>query len=271
MKSRSLIILVLAAILMGAIATCPASLFRSAINTELTGVARLENVEGSIWHGDAVIVFESKQLQYLPKTPVAWRFAPSLLTSGIFAYALKINSSSGKASEISGEIIVGRGLSNLHIRDAKLQAPAAAILPLLSPNLSFAAFTGQLAFSTAEIAITPSPTLVAAKIAGSATLNWRNANSFFLLGSAANEYSIEFDGRGAEGTFMLKTLSGPLAAEGQGARVLEKANPYNAIKFSGRAKLPQALLSRMGNATTWLEQIGRMEGDQLIFNWNGRL
>ncbi len=268
MKARSLILLIIAAMLIGAIATCPAIFLRGTINANLAGTAQLENVEGSIWQGAGLLVFSNKQL---PQMAVDWRFTPSLLASGLFGYALKINKNSTNANDIAGELIIGHGLRELQVRDATLRAPAATILPLLNPSLGFGVFTGQIAFRSKVVAITPSPTLAAAKVTGRATLNWRSANSFFLLGSAANEYVLDFDGNGAQTAFTLKTLSGPMTAEGQGTRVLAQMAPYNTVQFSGRAKLPQALLSRMGNLQSWLGQIGRMEGDQLVINWNGRL
>jgi Type II secretion system (T2SS), protein N len=268
MKRKAIILLVSCTVFVGAIAYCPVSLLRTTVNEQLAGVARIENMEGTIWHGDALLVFDSKQLR---QTPIKWRFTPSLLASGIFAYSFELNKNSQQNNEIFGELTVGRGLSDLHVRNAHLYAPAASVLPLLSPSLGFGAFSGQLGFTTESMAVKPSPTLTAAKITGRANLNWRNANSLFLLGSTANDYLLEFDGKGAESTFSLKTLSGPVAANGQGTWVLEKTPPYNAIKFNGAAKLPQALLSRLGNASTWLTQLGRMEGDQLLINWNGRL
>ena len=268
MKQKTVIFLVLCAVFVGAIAYCPASLLRGTVNEQLIGIARVENMEGTIWHGDALLVFDNKQLR---QTPLTWRFAPSLLTSGVFAYAVELNKNSQQTNEIYGALTVGRGLSDLHVRNARLYAPAASVLPMVSPGLGFGAFSGQLGFTTDNMKITPSPTLAGAKISGRASLNWRSANSLFLLGSAANDYLLEFDGKGAESTFLLKTLNGPMSANGQGTRVLEKALPYNAIKFNGTAKLPQALLSRLGNASAWLSQLGRMEGDQLVINWNGRL
>jgi hypothetical protein len=268
MKRKTIIFLVLCTMFVGAIAYCPASLLRTTVNEQMAGVARVENMEGTIWHGDALLVFDSKQLR---QTPITWRFTPSLLASGMFAYTVELNKNSQQSTEIFGALTVGRGFSDLHVRNARVYAPAASVLPILNPSLGFGAFSGQLGFTSESMTITPSPTLAAAKINGRANLNWRNANSLFLLGSTANDYLLEFEGKGAESTFSLKTLSGPIAANGQGTRVLEKALPYNAIKFNGTAKLPQALLSRLGNASAWLTQLGRMEGDQLLINWNGRL
>ena len=268
MRRKSIIFLVALAVLVGALAYCPASFLRGTVDEQLVGVARVENMEGTIWHGDALLVFDNKQLR---QTPVSWRFAPSLLASGVFGYAVELNKNSQQSNEIYGALTVGRGLSDLHVRNARVFAPAASVLPMLSPSLGLGMFSGQLGFTTDNMEIRPSPTLAAAKISGRASLNWRSANSLFLLGSAANDYQLEFDGKGAESTFLLKTLSGPMTANGQGTRVLERSVPYNAIKFNGTAKLPQALLSRLGNAQAWLSQLGRMEGDQLVINWTGRL
>ena len=267
MKRGSIIFLVLAAALLGAIIYCPANLLRGVINENLQGVARLENMNGTIWNGNALLVFNQKQL---PQTPVNWGFAPSLLLSAQLGYTIEINKNNTRPSEIFGEFKVGQGFSGLQIRNAQLNAPASAILPLLNPALSFGGFVGQLNLNTENLEITPSPNFVAAKVAGRATLNWHNANSLFLLGNAANHYTLEFDGKGAESAFVLKTKSGPVAVNGQGTRVLEKTAPYNTVLFSGRAAMPPALLARMGNAQAWLSQLGRMEGDALVMNWTGR-
>ena len=198
------------------VATMPAS-FVVAKMPRNEGVA-LDEARGTFWNGSArATILASRPPVTLDR--LAWRFAPSQLLAGRFAFDVEATD-----PRVSGRVRLSRGLDGRRADGIDVRADAAlasAVLPLVAPWRP----AGTVTVKGSRLDWDERDT-----VRGDAILEWQAASIALPGPRALGSYRVELKGDGGPMRATLTTLGGALALRGEGTVA------PNALSFQGEAR-----------------------------------
>lgn len=186
------------------VATVPAGWLAWGITRLTTGAVAIDQVQGSLWHGNGrlIVYYPQATPQNLGQTE--WRINPLWLAAARLRIAIK---AIGAESEIS--TIVAVAPSKLIMDNAQISASAHLASELYSP-LSLLAPKGRLRLNAKELRLDRDG------LHGSAQIFWDRAGSRLSSVHPLGDYRLDVDGAGQTTSFKLATLRGALELTGQG-------------------------------------------------------
>lgn len=221
------------------LAWAPASLLSWALPHLTQQTVKLDQTEGSIWHGHAASarlhVATGPELQL---GRLSWQFKLLDLFGGRLGYRLEL-----AGTDIDATGTLRAGAKGVELRDVRAELPAGWLERLL-PDLALWQPGGQLLLETRQLAISRT-----GQVDGQATLRWLNAVSGRVRPQLG---SYRADIEGTEDRFGLKltTESGPLFLQGIGKWSFRQGMVFNGTVRAApesRAEL-DGLLSLIGPA-----------------------
>lgn len=181
------------------VAKAPATLLDSAAQEAFDGAVRLEQLEGTLWNGSAVLV-----LQGAMHAPVAWQFTPSRLLRGELVW------SGATGSALQGELTVTP--SGFSVHKLLFSAPARLVLPLVPGTLAHAGWGGRLSLQAEEWLC-----IKDRSCRGRLYLHWQDASCALLQGQRFGSYSLDLLGTGQRISLVARTLAGDVEIMGRGS------------------------------------------------------
>ena len=186
------------------LAKAPAGLVDGLVKRLTDGGLRLQQAEGSLWHGRGILASRDAGGRSLtPWLPLAWDFEAAALTRLAISWSF---SSSGKPV---GVIEAGPG--GLGVTHLALHAPADAALSPIPHPAARAGWQGDLTLEAPRWHCPPD-----ARCSGDARLLWRGARSALFPGRQFGDYEIRVNAQAGNLHYTLQTLAGAVIANGQG-------------------------------------------------------
>lgn len=217
MRPGSLAILGIAAYSVFLVATMPA---RWVAERALPGPGRfaLQEVEGTIWHGDAKAaiggfggIFTIDRIE--------WHFQPARLLQGRLAYGV-----SARGAGFEGKTELGRSFGGWALRDLALRADAAVATALL-PWMGAWRPEGTLNAAAAALDV------AGQQVHGEMRVDWAAAATSLADVRPLGSYRADVAAEGAAARVTVSTLAGPLRVAGKGQLTFPSQ-----LTFSGEAR-----------------------------------
>ncbi len=200
---RKLLLLV-ALILALLLAKAPAAIVDGLLTHFTDGALRLQQAEGSLWHGRGILASRDAGGRSLtPWLPLAWDFDTAALARLAVGWSF---SSSGSPL---GSVEAGPG--GLAVAQLALHAPANAALSPLPHAAARAGWQGDLTLEAPRWQCPRS-----GRCSGEARLLWRGARAALFPGRQFGDYEIRIAADAGNLSYTLQTLSGAVVANGQG-------------------------------------------------------
>ncbi len=186
------------------IAGAPASLVDGALARLTDGALRLQQADGSLWHGRGILASRDAGGRSLtPWLPLAWDFDTAALARLAVGWTFRSN-----GSPLGG---IEAGVHGLAVAGLTLHAPADAALASLPHPAARAGWQGDLTLDAPRWQCPPD-----GRCSGEARLLWRGARSALFPGRPFGDYEIHLTARDGDLRFALHTLAGAIVANGHG-------------------------------------------------------
>ena len=189
---------------------------------------RLQQAEGTVWHGHGVLASRDPGGRSLsPWLTLSWDFDTSALPRLAVAWAFS-----------SGGAPIGRieaGPAGLDVSGLSLHAPANAALTPIPHPIARAGWHGDLGITAPTWHCPPS-----GACSGEARLLWRDARAALFPGRRFGDYEVQLTARDGHLHYTLRTLSGDVMANGRG-----EAAPGPAPSFVGTLSGEPEFLNRL--------------------------
>lgn len=226
MRRKLLIFLAFALALL--IAKAPARLVDGLVAHATDGGLRLQQAEGSLWHGRGVLASRDASGRSLtPWLPLAWDFDTAAL--GRLAVGWTFSSSGSPIGAVEASA------SGVKLSQLALHAPADTALSSIPHPAARAGWQGDLTLEAPAWQCPPD-----GRCSGEARLLWRGARSALFPGRQFGDYELRVTARAGDLRFQLVTLAGAIQASGQGEA------PYGKLpRFDGRISGDPEFLSRL--------------------------
>lgn len=210
------------------IGKAPASLLDMLLAQLTHDGLRLQQAEGSLWHGRGVLASRDAGGRSLkPWLPLSWDFDGSALTHAAAAWSLA-----------SSSVPLGRveiGPKGLNISQFVLHAPADAALTPIPHPAARAGWQGDLTIETPSWQCPPD-----GRCTGEARLLWRGARSALFPGRQFGDYEVRLNAHEGLMRYTLQTLTGDVVANGSG-----EAAPGRIPRFDGTLSGEPEFLNRL--------------------------
>lgn len=224
---RKLLIFALLALAL-LVAKAPARLVDGLVARATDGGLRLQQAEGSLWHGRGVLASRDAGGRSLtPWLPLAWDLDTAAL--GRLALGWTFSSSGSPLGAVEASP------GGVSVRRLALHAPADTALASIPHPAARAGWQGDLTVEAPDWHCPPD-----GRCTGNARLLWRGARSALFPGRQFGDYELRVVARAGDLNFQLATLAGAIQASGQGQA------PYGKPpRFDGRIGGDPELLSRL--------------------------
>lgn len=219
MRARSLAAIGIAAYAIFLVATIPASVVAARVAADSSGLVRVNEPTGTLWHGEASASLLAPGGS-LVLDRIEWRFAPAALAGGHLAFDV---TASGHGLDASAR--VGRGLSRWLMAsvDAHMDARIAAVF---TPLVAAAHPEGRIALATPELRLRDDGTA-----RGKLEATWSDAAISLSDVKPLGKYRVQANAEDGPVSIDLTTISGPLRLSGHGT-----FTPPAQLSFSGEAR-----------------------------------
>ncbi|AXE34539.1 hypothetical protein DK843_09650 [Chromobacterium phragmitis] len=202
MRRRILKWLSLAALLLaGLLSSLPASWLSWPVSRYSDGHWGVADARGTVWDGGAKLVYLGPAGEVQSMSPLAWKWQPKALLSGLLVWHLD---SAGQPGMLQ------LGFSKQEVRGLALSLPVAA-LANLSKTWQAARLGGELQLNIPLLA------RQGKEISGALQVAWRGASSPLTTALPFGSYQLDVAGAAQGMSLTLSTLEGPLLINGQGA------------------------------------------------------
>ena len=186
------------------IAKAPASLLDGLVAHFTSDALRLQQAEGSLWHGRGVLASRDAGGRSLsPWLPLAWDFDAAALRH--LAVAWHFSSSGTPVGTVEA------GIQGLSVSQFALHAPANTALSPIPHPLARAGWQGDLTIESPRWNCPPD-----GKCSGEARLLWRGARSALFPGRQFGDYDIRISAQAGHLRYSVLTLTGEVIVNGQG-------------------------------------------------------
>jgi general secretion pathway protein N len=207
------------AFLLTLLATAPASLLDSRVQSATQGRLALAGATGTIWSGTATPALRPQAGSAVVLPPLHWDAARLPLLTG----ALEVRLQWASQPAVPGmDVIITSG--QVELRSAQLRLPA-RVIEEAAPMLKPAQFRGQLEIHSEKLAYSQRG------VEGTATISWKRAGSALSSVDPLGDYRLALKGEGGMVRIALATHSGKLLLDGQG-----NWSPGRGLEFRGRAQ-----------------------------------
>jgi len=200
-------------------ATLPAGVAASRIAAASAGVVRLSAVTGTVWQGSAQVNVAAPGLAFT-LDQARWRFLPSRLLAGRFAFDIEAGLASLQAR---GE--ASRSITAWHLDDFHAGGDAAALAAFF-PLVAAWQPAGPLAIDAQALSWNGE------QASGTAAAQWRDASLALSPVRPLGSWRALAAGEGSSLRVELATTEGPLRLSGKGALAI----PGGRFAFSGQAR-----------------------------------
>ena len=182
----------------------PAALVDGLVAHFTDGNLRLQQAEGSLWHGRGILASRDAGGRSLsPWLPLAWDFDTGALGRLAVGWRFASNGTPIGSVHLAPD---GLGVSGI-----ALHAPANAALSSIPHPAARAGWQGDLTVESPTWHCAPD-----GRCDGQARLLWRGARSALFPGRQFGDYALRIDARAGNLRFSLATLDGAIQASGQG-------------------------------------------------------
>ncbi len=203
----------------------PARWAAIALERVTDGHVRVAGANGSVWRGRGDLVLRADGGQVtLPGA--SWQWLPARMFAGEVAIKLRFNGTA------TGDVVVARRLSGLHLRDANVSLPAAALAERVAPLRGWSP-GGTLVFRTRALDLGPHGA------AGGAELVWQGAST--SAAPLGDFHCVVQATPGAAAQLTIATLRGPLHLSAQG-----EVDAGGALRLRGTATSEPAYRAQLG-------------------------
>ncbi len=206
MKKRLLLYVVFGLVLylLFLIVEMPASWFAWGLNRYSGGMARLDPLTGSLWHGNGKLVIYYPQTVPHDLGNTEWSINPFWLVTGRVQMHLQASSPDQQV-----DATLRFGGNQMQLLDTKIALPASALSSFYSPA-SLISPQGQVSLQIGKFVISSKG------LDGNAEIQWQNAASNLSTVQPLGNYRLEINGAGKTTNLKLTTLRGALELTGQG-------------------------------------------------------
>ncbi|MGY8625699.1 type II secretion system protein N [Chromobacterium violaceum] len=205
-------------LLAGLASSLPASWLSWPVSRYSDGRWGVSEAKGTVWDGSAKLVYLGPAGEVQSMSPLAWKWQPKALLSGLMVWHLD---SAGQPGMLQ------LGFGKQEVRGLALSLPVAA-LANLSKTWQAARLGGELQLSILQLA------RQGKEISGNMQLAWRGASSPLTTALPFGSYQLDVAGAPQGLNLTLSTLEGPLMINGQG--VLPAGGAFH---MAGTADSPQ--------------------------------
>lgn len=210
------------------VAKAPASLVDGLFTRFTDGGLRLQQAEGSLWHGRGVLASRDASGRSLsPWLPLAWDLDGSAMIRARLSWVF---SSSGTPV---GRVEIGSG--GLELSGLQVRGPADAILSPIPHPLARAGWYGDLSIEAPGWSCPPSGACT-----GEIRLLWRGARAALFPDRRFGDYQVQVTAQDGQFKYSLRTLAGEVVAQGNG-----EAGPGRGPSFHGSIAGDPEFLSRL--------------------------
>jgi hypothetical protein len=186
------------------IVKAPASLLDGLVAHFTGDGLRLQQAEGSLWHGRGVLASRDASGRSLsPWLPLAWDFDAGAL--GHLAVAWTLSSSGSPVGTVEA------GIQGLTVSKLALHAPANTALSPIPHPVARAGWQGDLTIESPRWQCPAD-----GKCSGEARLLWRGARSALFPGRQFGDYDIRVTAQAGHLRYTVQTLAGEVIVNGQG-------------------------------------------------------
>ena len=210
------------------------------------GGLRLQQAEGSLWHGRGIVVSRDAGGRSLtPWLPVAWNFDTAAPARLGLAWSF---TSSGRPIGI-----VEAGVGGLTVTQLALHAPADAALSPIPHPAARAGWQGDLSIESQRWHCP-----FDGRCSGEARLLWRGARSALFPNRQFGDYEVRVTAEAGNLRFALQTLAGAIVASGHGEAPFRQMPRFDGT-LSGDPEFLGRLPAIAGGAARPTGQPGRFE------------
>lgn len=186
------------------VAKAPARLVDGLVAHATDGGLRLQQAEGSLWHGRGVLASRDASGRSLtPWLPLAWDFDSAAL--GRLAVGWTFSSSGSPVGAVEA------AASGVKINQLALHAPADTALSSIPHPAARAGWQGDLTIEAPAWQCPPD-----GRCSGEARLLWRGARSALFPGRQFGDYDIRISAQAGHLRYSVHTLTGEVIVNGQG-------------------------------------------------------
>jgi general secretion pathway protein N len=226
-----LIVLFVAAFLLGLLATAPAALLGVALHRASQGRLELANCNGTLWHGSAVPILHrhSPDEGIVHLSALRWDISPwHLLT---LQARITLNWQDDKQAH---PVDISASPRQINITNLYLPLPA-SLLGELSSYLRPAGLGGRIIVKSDALSIT------SRALQGTLVADWSDADSALSSISPLGNYRFVITGHKTGGDFTLESTSGILLLNGSG-----HYDAAGSASFVGRAQAAEGQQEKLG-------------------------
>ncbi|MCD4483196.1 type II secretion system protein N [Chromobacterium vaccinii] len=207
-----------ALLLAGLLSSLPASWLSWPVSRYSDGHWGVSEARGTVWDGGAKLVYLGQAGEVRSMSPLAWKWQPKALLSGLLVWHLD---SAGQPGMLQ------LGFGKQEVRGLALSLPVAALADL-SKTWQAARLGGELQLNIPQLA------RQGKDVSGAVQIAWRGASSPLTTVLPFGSYQLDVAGTGQGLNLNLSTLEGPLMLSGQGA-----LPAGGAFHMAGTADSPQ--------------------------------
>ncbi len=225
----------------------PASWFAADVETRSHGLVHLDEIDGSVWSGSALVILGQDNTNPLPGR-WRWEVQPLAIFSGR-GIAHLVNESIAP-----GGIDLIATSDGLDLAAAHAQLPAASLADLGGPLKSLG-LGGQLRFEWGAWHVTGT------RAAGHLVVHLIDASSRLTSVTPLGTYELQIDSQGDSSTLVLRTESGPLFLSGTGSLAM------GSLSFHGQAHAAPEVREQLADM---LSLLGRRDGDNVTLSYGSQ-